>query len=75
MLTQCTNSPAQVLKASGGVGAGTYVWTPTTGLFTDAAATIAYTGAAVDSVYAQPAVTLYILQRQPMLIVVQVQIQ
>ncbi|MBS4044176.1 MAG: right-handed parallel beta-helix repeat-containing protein, partial [Chitinophagaceae bacterium] len=42
--TQCTNSPAQVLKASGGEGAGSFVWSPTTGLYTDAAATVAYTG-------------------------------
>ena len=55
--TQCTNSPAQVLKASGGVGAGTYIWTPTTGLYTDAGATVAYTGGARDSVYALPAST------------------
>ncbi|MBS4044655.1 MAG: hypothetical protein KGZ59_12695, partial [Chitinophagaceae bacterium] len=55
--TQCTNSPAQVLKASGGEGAGSFVWSPTTGLYTDAAATVAYTGGVRDSVYAQPAVT------------------
>ena len=33
------------------------VWSPVTGLFTDAAATAAYTGTARDSVYARPAST------------------
>jgi hypothetical protein len=55
--TQCTNSPAKKLTATGGVGAGTYVWTPTTGLYTDAAATTAYTGGGKDSVFAQPGST------------------
>ena len=55
--TQCTNSPAKFIKAAGGVGAGTYIWTPTTGLYIDAAATVAYTGGAKDSVYARPAST------------------
>lgn len=35
----------------------TAVWTPVTGLFTDAAATIAYTGAPANVVYASPAAT------------------
>jgi parallel beta-helix repeat protein len=37
--------------------ATTIKWSPTTGLFTDAAATAAYTGGAATSVYAKPAVT------------------
>jgi hypothetical protein len=55
--TQCTNSNAQKITATGGVGTGTFVWTPTTGLFTDAAATIAYTGGGADSVFARPGST------------------
>jgi Secretion system C-terminal sorting domain len=35
----------------------TYTWSPTTNLFTDAAATTAYTGTAVATVYAKPTVT------------------
>lgn len=35
----------------------TFAWTPLTGLFTDAAATIAYTGTNLTSVYAKPSVT------------------
>jgi Ig-like domain CHU_C associated/Secretion system C-terminal sorting domain len=35
----------------------TYTWSPTTNLFTDAAATIAYTGTAAATVYAKPTVT------------------
>ena len=56
--SQCTNSSAQKLKAIGGVGAGTYVWTPTSGLFTDAAATTPYSSSGFrDSVYARPGST------------------
>jgi hypothetical protein len=56
--TQCTNSLAKKLTATGGVGAGTYVWTPTTGLYTDAAATTAYlANSGKDSVFAQPGST------------------
>jgi hypothetical protein len=35
----------------------TYMWSPYTGLFTDAAATIPYTGTSLDTVYAKPAST------------------
>ncbi|HNM34768.1 MAG TPA: hypothetical protein PKJ70_01065, partial [Chitinophagaceae bacterium] len=35
----------------------TFVWSPLTGLFTDAAATIPYTGTSLDTVYAKPAST------------------
>lgn len=37
-------------------GANTYVWSPTTGLYTDATATTAYTGGNAATVYAAPAV-------------------
>jgi GEVED domain len=33
------------------------VWSPTTGLYTDAAATVAYTGTAIKTVYAKPGTT------------------
>lgn len=35
----------------------TYTWTPTTGLYTDAAATTAYSGSALTTVYAKPTTT------------------
>jgi hypothetical protein len=35
----------------------TYMWSPLTGLYTDAAATIPYTGTSLDTVYAKPAST------------------
>lgn len=35
----------------------TKIWSPTTGLFTDAAATIAYTGTSTNTVYAKPVTT------------------
>jgi uncharacterized repeat protein (TIGR01451 family) len=48
------------LKAS---GANTYTWSPIAGLYTDAAATIAYTGGNADSVYAAPSVfTNYVVK-------------
>lgn len=37
-----------------GVAPATIVWSPTTGLYTDAAATVAYTGTAATTVYAKP---------------------
>ena len=37
-------------------GASTYVWSPTAGLYTNAAATIPYTGTPTNTVYAAPAV-------------------
>ncbi len=42
------------VSITGGVNQVNYVWSPTTGLFTDAAGTVAYTGTAVQSVYAKP---------------------
>ncbi len=48
--TVCSGS-VRTLTASGG---STYTWYPTTGLFTDAAATVAYTGTSAATVYAKP---------------------
>ena len=51
--TICSGS-TNTLTASGGT---TYIWYPTTGLFTDASATIAYTGTNISTVYAKPSST------------------
>ncbi len=48
--TICSGS-VKTLTASGG---STYYWYPTTGLYTDAGATTAYTGTSVTTVYAKP---------------------
>ncbi len=44
----------RTLTATGG---STYLWYPSTGLYTDAGATVAYTGTSVTTVYAKPAST------------------
>ncbi len=41
-----------MITITGGTNAAEYVWTPTTGLFTDAAGTVAYTGTNAATVYA-----------------------
>ncbi len=51
--TVCSGA-VRTLTASGG---STYTWYPTTGLFTDAAATVAYTGTNLATVYAKPSST------------------
>ncbi|WP_298305850.1 GEVED domain-containing protein, partial [Flavobacterium sp.] len=57
-----TVSPASAVSCSGSAvtltanGASTYTWSPATGLFTDAAATVAYVaGSPFTTVYAKPA--------------------
>jgi subtilisin-like proprotein convertase family protein len=40
-----------------GVPTNPAIWTPATGLYTDAAGTIQYTGTPIDSIYASPAAT------------------
>jgi hypothetical protein len=42
---------------TGATGATTMTWSPTTGLYTDAGATVAYTGTSATTVYAKPAST------------------
>jgi hypothetical protein len=49
----CAGS-SQTLTASGG---STYIWYPSTGLFTDAGCTIAYSGTNLATVYAKPTST------------------
>lgn len=45
------------IMITGGANPVNYVWSPMDGLYTDAAATIAYTGEGVQTVYAMPAVS------------------
>ena len=40
-----------------GTGSGPITWSPTTGLYTDAGATVPYTGTSLTSVYAKPLTT------------------
>jgi hypothetical protein len=51
--TICLGS-SQTLTASGG---STYIWYPSTGLFTDVGCTVAYTGTNLATVYAKPSST------------------
>ena len=54
-VVMCLGNPAVKLKSSSTIPATTAVWTPVTGLFSDANATIPYiAGTAVDSVWTKP---------------------
>ncbi len=55
--TVCAGGIVKLKSNSLPVIASPAIWTPFTGLYTDAAATTAYTGNAVDSVYAKPGAT------------------
>jgi hypothetical protein len=53
--SQCNDSPAKALNASGGTGS--FTWSPQTGLYTDATGFFVYTGDSRPTVYAKPSVT------------------
>ncbi|WP_396190084.1 beta strand repeat-containing protein, partial [Flavobacterium sp.] len=59
--TVCSNTTATTSTTRAnmrfGVNNGSLVWSPTTGLYTDAAATIPYTGGHATTVYAKPSTT------------------
>ncbi len=59
-----TPSPLQTIGSyNAGLGVPVYLWSPATGLFTDAALTIPYTTQDLSTVFAKPSVTtLYTLQ-------------
>lgn len=58
VFSQCNDSPAKLLSASGGTVTSNYIWTPITGLYNDQWGFFAYTaGDNRATVYAKPLVT------------------
>jgi len=53
--TVCNNVAATLSVVTGGASYNTYIWSPTTNLFTDAGCTIPYTGTSLTTVYAKSA--------------------